>query len=232
MARRAPQCVWSGAAPHDAAERRTDHLHAETGGAPGRFSAGRPLHLHQPACKPGSVRPASKLADVTAIPLVRRLPGASCNLPERQIRTDPELSPRAVPIRFCSRWGLPCRRRCRKRGALLPHRFTLTAAIRNAPRRSVLCGTVPGVRPACAGFLRRTLSGTVCPWSPDFPLRPPFGLWPGAAVRPTDRLGMGADARRVKQAARGYLKRKKPGPSGAANGSGRSSGGSMSSKSV
>jgi hypothetical protein len=35
---------------------------------------------------------------------------------------------RAVPIRSCSRWGLPCRRRCRRRGALLPHRFTLAAA--------------------------------------------------------------------------------------------------------
>src|SRR3954465_11364175 len=33
----------------------------------------------------------------------------------------------AVPIRFCSRCGLPCRLRCRRRGALLPHRFTLTA---------------------------------------------------------------------------------------------------------
>src|SRR3954463_4345760 len=32
----------------------------------------------------------------------------------------------AVPIRFCSRCGLPCRLRCRKRGALLPHLFTLT----------------------------------------------------------------------------------------------------------
>jgi len=35
---------------------------------------------------------------------------------------------RAVPIRSCSRWGLPCRRRYRRRGALLPHHFTLAAA--------------------------------------------------------------------------------------------------------
>jgi hypothetical protein len=34
----------------------------------------------------------------------------------------------AVPIRSCSRWGLPCRPRCRRRGALLPHLFTLAAA--------------------------------------------------------------------------------------------------------
>src|SRR5689334_15685371 len=36
----------------------------------------------------------------------------------------------AVPIRSCSRWGLPCRFRCRKRGALLPHHFTLAAPSR------------------------------------------------------------------------------------------------------
>ena len=83
---------------------------------------------YQPACKPGSVWPASKPAGVTAIPLVRRLPGASSNLPEWLIRTDPAPRGRAIPIRFCSRWGLPCRRRCRRRGALLPHRFTLAAA--------------------------------------------------------------------------------------------------------
>ena len=35
-------------------------------------------------------------------------------------------APRVAPIRFCSRRGLPCRRRCRRRGALLPHPFTLT----------------------------------------------------------------------------------------------------------
>jgi hypothetical protein len=55
---------------------------------------------------------------------------------------------RAVPIRSCSRWGLPCRRRCRRRGALLPHHFTLTAANANMPRRYVFCGTVPGFAPA------------------------------------------------------------------------------------
>jgi len=37
-------------------------------------------------------------------------------------------SPRllAIPIWSCTGWGLPCRRRYRNRGALLPHRFTLT----------------------------------------------------------------------------------------------------------
>src|SRR5690606_30681243 len=36
------------------------------------------------------------------------------------------VSPRTVPIRFCSRWGLPCRSCCQSRGGLLPHPFTLT----------------------------------------------------------------------------------------------------------
>jgi hypothetical protein len=37
--------------------------------------------------------------------------------------------------------------------------------------RFVLCGTVPGAFPACAKEKpRRMLSGTVCRWSPDFPL--------------------------------------------------------------
>ncbi|EMG54101.1 hypothetical protein WYI_08664 [Ochrobactrum sp. CDB2] len=61
---------------------------------------------------------------------------------------------RAVPIRFCSQWGLPCRLCCHRRGGLLPHPFTLTPsslpldqAVRKTGR-STLCGTVPGVAPA------------------------------------------------------------------------------------
>ena len=33
---------------------------------------------------------------------------------------------RVVPIRSCSRWGLPCHRCCQRCGGLLPHRFTVT----------------------------------------------------------------------------------------------------------
>src|SRR5260370_14146488 len=39
---------------------------------------------------------------------------------------------RAAPIWSCSRWGLPCRFRCRSRGGLLPHRFTLTGPANRA----------------------------------------------------------------------------------------------------
>jgi len=71
----------------------------------------------------------------------------------------------ATPIWSCSRWGLPCRFRCRSRGGLLPHRFTLAA--RCARRRTGLAVSslwhFPWGRP------RRPLAGTVSPWSPDFP---------------------------------------------------------------
>ena len=63
--------------------------------------------------------------------------GRPCSLaayPQRLDR-DGRLSPHIWP---CSDWGLPCRRRYRRRGELLPHRFTLTDS---CEWRSVLCGT-------------------------------------------------------------------------------------------
>ena len=102
----------------------------------------------QPACKPGSGWPEDRSPDVTAIPLGRASLRASSNQPGRQgLETGPlPLRAGIVPIRFCSRWGLPCRPRCRVRGALLPHLFTLTAC--RSPRRFDLCGAFPGVAPA------------------------------------------------------------------------------------
>lgn len=43
----------------------------------------------------------------------------------------------ALPIRPCSRWGLPCRRHCWKRGGLLPHRFTLAVRAPNGADQAV-----------------------------------------------------------------------------------------------
>jgi len=110
---------------------------------------------------------------VTAIPLGHRLRVASSNLPGRRAWHRPavlslmERTRRvAVPIRSCSRCGLPCRLRCRTRGALLPHLFTLAASEDEAVRS---LWHYPWGHP------RRMLSGTVCRWSPDFPLQPPFG---------------------------------------------------------
>jgi NHL repeat len=72
-----------------------------------------------------------------AIPLGRPSRSASCDRPERRRGGPPGAPDRvaapAAPTWSCSRWGFPCRRRCRRRGALLPHRFTL--ATRPANRR-------------------------------------------------------------------------------------------------
>ena len=76
-------------------------------------------------------RPSKLIGAVMAIPLGRSLPSASCDRPERRREGSPGTSGfpgmPAAPTWSCSRWGFPCRRRHRQRGALLPHRFTLAA---------------------------------------------------------------------------------------------------------
>ena len=63
-----------------------------------------------------------------AIHLGRMSPCASRDQPGRRAGNTPrppKHGERAVPIRSCSGWGLPCRRCRQRRGALLPHPFTL-----------------------------------------------------------------------------------------------------------
>jgi len=60
------------------------------------------------------------------------LPAGSGELPLNPATPFPA-PPGCLPMRPCSRWGLPCRPRCRGRGGLLPRRFTLAA---EAPRRA------------------------------------------------------------------------------------------------
>ncbi len=115
----------------------------------------------QPACKPGSVRRGTNAArddHSSGTPVAGRL-----TQPTRAAGLETGRNPfgfHAAPIRFCSRWGLPCRFRCRSRGGLLPHPFTLTAA---AAAAVCFLWHFPWGRP------RRVLPGTVFPWSPDFP---------------------------------------------------------------
>jgi len=62
-----------------------------------------------------------------AIHLGRILRYASCNQPGSLVwKQTGRFLARATPIWSCSRWGLPCRLCCQRRGALLPHPFTLT----------------------------------------------------------------------------------------------------------
>ncbi len=83
---------------------------------------------------------------------------------------------RAVPIRSCSRRGLPCLHCYQHSGALLPHLFTLT------PRtgRYILCGAIPQTarfRTTRPGVTRRLVS--MEPGLSSAGLRP---------TRPSDRL--------------------------------------------
>ena len=102
-------------------------------------------------------RVLSFIAEGVTIPLGCVSPHTSRDLPGRLSGN----GLRAVPIWSCSRWGLPCRRCCQQRGALLPHHFNLASP----KRRSAVSflWRCPWGRP------RRSLSGTVSPWSPDFP---------------------------------------------------------------
>ncbi len=128
------------------------------------------------ARKPGSVRGASHLAP-------RGGHSSGTRVTARLVRPTLGLGRAALerPSTWpCSGWGLPCRDRCRSRGGLLPHRFTLTGGTLPSLRRfRVFCGT----------FLEVTLTGRYpasCPAEP--------GLSSRAANRPSDRLiGCGAD---------------------------------------
>jgi len=84
---------------------------------------------------------------VTAIPLVRRLPGASSNLPERLARTDLELALQRhsysvlLPVGFAVPFPL-LETRCALTAPFHPYRGQNATQ----PRRFVFCGTVPEAR--------------------------------------------------------------------------------------
>jgi hypothetical protein len=144
-----------------------------------------PLFTRQPAYKPGSGRHANVFACVTAIPLGRRSPGASSNLPGRP---DPDTIPKRMlahgfaPSLFGLAPGGVCRAAGVTAGAVRSYRTISPLPRLNQPAAAVcFLWHCPWV---CT---RRMLSGTVCPRSPDFPLQQPFGF-AGAAVRPTDSI--------------------------------------------
>ena len=140
-----------------------------------------PESRHPPghsSCKSAS-RPVSRVLyglgalrrrDVAAIHLGRVSPRASCNLPGRRAGNCPEGCPSCrpysvlLPVWFAVPLLLPG-----ARWALTPPFHPCRAVARR--RRRVVCFLwhFPWGRP------RRTLSGTVFPWSPDFPHPQPFG---------------------------------------------------------
>jgi hypothetical protein len=126
----------------------------ETWRAPDGIPPGA-LSSRQPAYKPGFGWLADKSANVTAIPLGRRLPGASSNLPGWPVWTQtsklPCLRPKTsrhpysvlLPVGFAVPPTLPPTR-CALTAPFHPYRVFP----RGRTRRSVLCGTIPGLAPA------------------------------------------------------------------------------------
>ena len=122
----------------------------------------------QSACKPGSVWPGRARPRRPFLWDARLRAPHATNPSDRasgQASRRRKGGADVAPIRFCSRRGLPCRRRCRRRGALLPHPFTLAVAPALTAKPTAVCflWRYPWGRP------RRTLSGAASAWSPDFP---------------------------------------------------------------
>jgi hypothetical protein len=115
-----------------------------------------PLVTRQPAYKPGSGWHAGVPTYVTAIPLGRRLPGASSNLPERpDLDTIPKLFAFSredlAPFLFGLAPGGVCRAAGVTASAVRSYRTVSplpAPLVAGRSRRSVLCGTIPGLAPA------------------------------------------------------------------------------------
>ena len=114
-------------------------------------------------CKPNSVRLAAGRSFLWAAHYC----AAQATYPEVMAhragtlpREARRLTRKSLPIWSCSVWGLPCPPHYCGGGALLPHLFTLTRALR--PGRYVFCGTFRRtIPPVKARGPSRTLSGTL-----------------------------------------------------------------------
>ena len=113
------------------------------------------------------------------------LPRTSCNQPGR--RAGKALIPFGIvpPLFGFAPGGVCLAKVCyQTRGALLPHLFTLTCLRPKASAGGLFLWHFPW------GCPRRTLSGTVFPWSPDFPPPRVFRHCARAAIQPTGNRGV------------------------------------------
>ncbi len=132
-------------------------------GARRRWGRASPVRGRESACKPGSVEDSHSSGTHVAIRLERPTRGHA-----RAARRGPQAA--RPSIWSCSGWGLPCRRCCHRRGALLPHHFTLTSRSPARPEtgwRCIFCGTFRGLAPP-----RRYLAP--CPMEPGLSSPPAF----------------------------------------------------------
>ena len=134
---------------------------------------GRKEKWSEPPCKPGSVSPIRYLLGGDGH---SSRTGVAAGL--QQATRERGGPPHCSPMCPCSGWGLPCRPCHHGRGALLPHRFTLTGNVSGGLFSVALSRESP----------RLAVSQHPALWSPDFPP----ALFYGAGVRPdgSDRRGL------------------------------------------
>ena len=158
---------------------------------------------YQPACKPGSVRRRAnppRDGHSSGTPVARRLQQPTRTTgPGHRSR-----SLRHAPSLFGLAPGGVCRAASVAGSAVRSYRTV--SPLPPSPLRASAGGLLSVAlslkfAALARGFFRRTLSGTACPWSPDFPLRPAFRHWTQAAVRPTDAMDLGALRGQIKQSA-------------------------------
>ena len=167
---------------------------------------------NQPACKPGSVWRKADALRVTAIPLERRLPGASSNLPGRQ-DLDTYLGARRLAAMrpTPSLFGLAPGGVCRA-ASLPPARCALTAPFHPCRVRAERVGGL-FLWHFPSSCLDRTLSGTCFRGARTF-LPGGLSALAGAAVRPTDAESNGVrGARRQGEQRRRRMGRAERNPS-------------------
>lgn len=117
-------------------------------------------------------RPVSRVLSGAIIPLGCASPRTSSGLPGNARGPRAAACAACFPIWPCSRRGLPCRRRCRRRGALLPHHFNLAVALARAWAVYFLLHfpwarapqALPGAVPCGARTFLRLLAKTAIAW--------------------------------------------------------------------
>ena len=124
---------------------------------------------------------------MTTIPLARRLPGASSNLPEQLIWTDLGFAP--APFLFGLAPGGVCRAASVAGSAVRSYRTVSPLPRLNATHRGGLFSVALSLSgpegPVPPDVIRHRLS-----MEPGLSSPATFRHWRGAAVRPTDGIGM------------------------------------------
>ena len=155
---------------------------AKLGGGPAGFPPSPLITISRPVSR--VLYGLRQTADVTTIPLVRRLPGASSNLPERLIRTDPGFLQRRsysvlLRVGFAEPSPVAPAARCALTAPFHPYRDGFTTG---AHATAAVCFLLhfPWVL-SPPDVIRHRLSV-----EPGLSSPAAFRHWRGAAVRPTD----------------------------------------------